>query len=92
MEGGEEMGSPIPDLAGEYGYGQNSGSPHIRKMIATTIIIRRRDAQQVTQPNRQQLSTYQHPNRHAIPQTQRRYRVVCVVQKVQGILHLPPHV
>lgn len=45
----------------------------------------------VTQPNRQQqLSTYQHPHRHAIPQTQRRHRVVCVVQKVQGILS--PHV
>lgn len=96
VEGGKEMGSPIPDLAGEYGHGQNSGGPHIGKMIATTTttITRRRHAQQVTQPNRQAAQlTYQHPHRHAIPQTQRRHRVVCVVQKVQGILRLlPPHV
>lgn len=94
---GKEMGSPIPDLAGENGHGQNSVSPHIRNMIATTTtttIIRRRHAQQVTQPNRQAAQlTYQHPHRHAIPQTQRRHRVVCVVQKVQGILRLlAPHV
>lgn len=46
--GSREVGSPIPDLAGEYGYGQDSGSPHTRNMIATTTIttIRRRDAQQ----------------------------------------------